>query len=157
MLLEGLTRTFKIDVEVLLKPKTGFEVLETPKHKIFLANGVPMFAKSDDSLFPTLTFNEMSSRLPKVTVDLGAIPYLCNGADVMAPGVRGIQGDFTKGELVLVVDEKYGKPIAISQALYDSESVKTLKQGKILKNLHYVGDEVWNAIKNLGDTAKVET
>jgi len=65
----------------------------------------------------------------------------------MAPGVVQIQGDFGKNDFVLVVDERYGKPLAIGVALTDSQTMRSLKQGKILENVHYVGDKLWNQLK----------
>ena len=74
---------------------------------------------------------------------MGAVKHILNGADIMAPGIVRIIGDFKKGDLVLVVDEKYGKPLAVCEALYSSEEISKMSKGKVLKNLHYVGDKVW--------------
>ncbi len=92
--------------------------------------------------------------LPKILVDMGAVPHICNGADVMAPGIVGVQEDFNKGELVVVIDERNRKPIAIAESLFDSKTAKTLKKGRIFKNLHHVGDDVWSVIKRLSEKRK---
>jgi len=84
-----------------------------------------------------------------VVVDMGAIPHICNGADVMAPGVLRVEGEFSAGDLVLIVDERYGRPVAIGSALIDSEAVNSTKQGKVVKNLHYVGDKVWSLLRRI--------
>jgi len=81
---------------------------------------------------------------------MGAVPHVCNGADVMAPGVVQIQGDFDKGDFVVVVDERHGKPLAVGVALIDARTMRGLKQGKVLENVHYVGDRLWNQLRASG-------
>lgn len=78
---------------------------------------------------------------------MGAVPYVCKGADVMAPGIREIQGEFDENELLLVVDERHGKPLAVGSAVFSSEELKKIKHGKAIKNLHYVGDKLWDSLK----------
>ena len=73
------------------------------------------------------------------------------GAGVMAPGIVRYEGDFGKGALVLVVDVKFGKALALGEAQYDSEAAKGIKQGVVVKNVHFVSDEIWNAMKTLGE------
>jgi len=157
ILLQSFSETFGIEAQRLFGPKPRIEVFETLKHKIFIINGVPCLAKSDANLFPTLMFKEMLALIPKVTVDMGAVPYICNGADIMAPGIVKINGGFKEKTLIVVLDQKYEKPIAIGRALFDSESSKALRQGKIFENLHYVGDSVWNTIKKFPRNEKVKT
>jgi PUA domain protein len=80
---------------------------------------------------------------------MGAVPYVCKGADVMAPGIRGFKGEFQKGNLVIVTDEKHGKPIALGEILYDAEQAKNIKQGAVIRNIHYVGDKTWTLLKQI--------
>lgn len=136
-----------VDVERLFKSDQNVEVAGTEVIKIFIVDTKPLFAKSKNLLFPTLLFHELLPMLPKVVVDEGAIPHICGGADVMAPGIVKVEGDFEKDDLVTVVDEKYGKVLAIGVALISSPDVKDLKHGKIVKNIHYVGDKLWNLIR----------
>jgi PUA domain protein len=67
----------------------------------------------------------------------------------MAPGIRRFEGSFAKGDIVFVVDEKYGKPLALGEATFDVEEARNIKQGMVVKNIHYVGDSVWKLIKDL--------
>ena len=135
------------DIERLLGSKTGVEVNETEIAEVFFFDGRPLLARSNGVLFPTLYFEELFSIIPKIVVDMGAVPYVCKGADVMAPGVRAIKGEFKENNLLLIVDERHGKPLAIGVALFSSEDMKALNSGKIVKNLHYVGDKLWNYLK----------
>ena len=104
-----------------------------------------ILAKKKDILFPTL-INSAVDDLPSALVDMGAIPYVCNGADVMAPGIMGIEGEFEKDELLVIRDIKHKKALGIGAALYSSEEMKGLKKGKAILNLHYVGDKIWASI-----------
>jgi PUA-domain protein len=142
-----VSKTLGTDIERLLSSKTGVEVNETEIAEIFLFDGRPLLARSNGVLFPTLSFEELFSVIPKIVVDMGAVPYVCKGADVMAPGVVDIKGEFEENDLLLIVDERHGKPLAIGVALFSSEDMKALDSGKIVKNLHYVGDKLWNYLR----------
>jgi len=142
-----VSKTLGTDIERLLGSKTGVEVNETEIAEIFFFDGRPLLARSNGVLFPTLYFEELFSIIPKIVVDMGAVPYVCKGADVMAPGVRAIKGEFKENNLLVVVDERHGKPLAVGVALFGSEDMKALNSGKIVKNLHYVGDKLWDYLR----------
>jgi PUA-domain protein len=120
--------------------------------EIFFVKGEPVFAKSGGIVFPTLASPRLLSSMPKAVVNMGAIPYVCNGADVMAPGVVRYEGAFDKASLVVVVDERHTRPISIALALCSSEEAGKLERGKVLENLHYIGDAIWDTIKHLSQT-----
>ncbi len=126
------------------KPKV--EVAEVPRGEIFMIDNKPALIRFEGVLMPALTFEDLINSLPKVIVDMGAIPHVCNGADIMAPGIVKVEGEFREGSLIAVLDEKYRKSIAVAKALVGSEEIKRLRHGKVLKNLHYVGDVFWEAI-----------
>jgi PUA domain protein len=104
-----------------------------------------LLAKKNGVLFPTLT-NPIIESLPTILVDMGAIPFVCNGADVMRPGITEINGDFDKNGLVIIKDEKHHKALGVGLALLASSDMKEQKKGKAVLNLHYVGDKIWNSI-----------
>jgi len=141
------SQRLKVDAERLFGPKPRVEVNEAEVAEIFIVDGKPLLARSGDTLFPTLTFEEFFPFLPKIVVDMGAVPYVCKGADVMAPGVVSIEGDFDENDFLLIVDERHRKPLAIGIALFNSQAVKNLKHGKIMKNIHHVGDKLWKALR----------
>jgi len=147
-LLEELSQKLKIDIKQLLDAKNlDIEVAETPTAKIFFLNGKPLIASFTDALLPTLLFDRALLLLSKITVNMGAVPHICNGADLMAPGLVKIEGSFNTNDYVLVMDERYHKPLAIAIALTDSQTAGNLQHGKIAKNIHYVGDSLWNQLK----------
>lgn len=146
-LLAKLSQKLKTTPKQLFGTKIHVESTETHVGKIFLINGKPLIALHKDVLLPTLHFEDSLNRLPKIVVNMGAIAHICNGADVMAPGVVQFEGKFEADEFLLIIDERHRKPLAIGKVLFDSEHVKTLKRGKIVKNLHYVGDTLWKLLK----------
>jgi len=79
-----------------------------------------------------------------VSVDEGAIRFICNGADVMGPGITGADPAIQAGDTVFVRDAKHQKPLAIGRALVDGRTLASKAPGKVVKNLHYIGDELWN-------------
>lgn len=137
----------KMNVEAILTPRRTMEVVESELIRIFLVDGKPLLLKTEKVLLPTLLFSEVLGQLPKIVVDMGAVPFVCKGADVMAPGVVRIEGKFGKGDLVVVVDVKHKKPLGLGETLLASEAARALKHGPIVRNLHYVSDRFWQLIK----------
>jgi len=148
-LLLDFSKEFKLDAERFFGSKPRIELAQARAANVLLINEKPFLARFCGRLLPTLAFDELLSLLPKIVVDMGAVRHVCNGADVMAPGVVRIQGDFNDNDLILVVDERHGKSLAIGVALFNSQTIRSLKQGRVVKNVHYVGDKLWNFVKTL--------
>ena len=130
--------------------RTRIEVIElSPKSEFIILNNEVAFIQVEDEFFPTLLNTSSLDELPTLTVDMGAVPYICNGADVMAPGLVKIVGDFTVGDVLVIVEERFSKAIAVAKALYAVKEVAEKKRGKIAINLHYVGDIFWENFKRL--------
>lgn len=142
-----ISQKFGIKIEQFFDSKVRVESYDIESFTVFLFNGRPLLAKSNDILFFTLIFKEIFSLFPKIVVDMGAIPFVCKGADVMAPGIREVHGAFEENSLLLVVDERHGKPLAVGLAMFSSEEMKKTKHGKAIKSLHYVGDKLWDTLK----------
>lgn len=101
-------------------------------------------------MFPTIheEYNrEVLEALPALVVDMGAVPHIAGGADVMRPGVREFRGGFKRGEILVVRDERNLKPIAIAEALEDEEKCEAMAKGKIAENLHHVNDRIWKFVQ----------
>lgn len=148
-ILNEVSERLKFNVEALFDSKATIEVAESAVGSIYLVNSKPLFFTAENEVLPTLLFQEFVSHASRIVVDMGAIPYVCNGADIMAPGIVRVEGEFTKGDLVLVVDERHGKPLAIGESLSDSASVRNTEQGAVVKNIHFVSDKIWNFAKTL--------
>jgi len=147
-ILNEFAQKLRVEIKQLFDTKNlGVEVAETPAAKIFFINGKPLIANFKNVLVPTLLFDEALLLLPKITVNMGAVPHICNGADLMAPGIVKIEASFNVNDYVVVIDERHQKPLAVAIALTDSQTVRNLKHGKVAKNVHYVGDNLWNQLK----------
>ena len=78
-----------------------------------------------------------------VTVDMGAIKFVNNGADVMAPGIVEADPGIRPGDLVWVRDERNKMPLAVGEALVPGGEMPRGPKGKAVKSLHHVGDPLW--------------
>ncbi len=136
-----------------LTAKGRVEIETLGESEVVLINGRALAVRKSGALFPSLVNLDALKVLPKITVDMGAVPHVAGGADIMAPGIRKIEGEFGEGGLVTVVDEKYGKYLAVGRSMVDSKTMIGTKKGKVVKNLHYVGDEVWEAVKTQAKSA----
>ena len=123
------------------------EMLETTSDfTLYLINKKPLLMDFKDTwVFPTLR-GAVEIPFPErhIVVDSGAVAFMAKGADVMRPGIVSVSDDVKKDQPVVIVEEKYKKPLAIAIALYNAEEIKNLKTGKTAKNIHFVGDEIWN-------------
>jgi PUA-domain protein len=122
------------------------EILETSTNlSFYLVNKKPVLMEYGGWVFPTLK-GAIERPFPqrRISVDAGAIPYVINGADVMRPGITCVTPDIRAQAPVQVVDERHGKPLAIGIALLDAPQIGQSTAGKMCKNVHYVGDEIWN-------------
>ena len=109
----------------LLQGKKNIEILEAEPNSFILVDGEPYIIIIDDKPFPTLKAalkTDIESKT--VTVDMGAIRFVSNGADIMSPGIVETSEGVEPGDIVLIIDETHGKPLAIGK--------------------HYVGDDIWN-------------
>lgn len=150
-IIEEASKTLRLDLEVIFGSKAIVEIVESDVGLIYIIGGKPVLYRANERVLPTLVFTEFTAKAPKITVDMGAVPYVCKGADVMAPGIVRFEGEFKSGDLVLIVDMKYGKALAIGTSLIDAETAKNTKKGPIVKTLHYVSDKIWDYLKTLTD------
>ncbi len=86
-------------------------------------------------------------RIKRVVVDQGAVRFILNGADVMGPGIVDVDGDVGEGDLVVVVDERYGAPLAVGYALRSASDMR--ERGKSVKNVHHAKDRATEVIREL--------
>ena len=79
-----------------------------------------------------------------VQVDMGAVPFVCNGANTMSAGINDVSPEIIKGQYVWIREENHHKPLAIGLSLMDAEEMLMSEKGKAIKSLHYIGDKIWN-------------
>ncbi|SDA40503.1 RNA-binding protein [Methanobrevibacter millerae] len=129
----------------LLENKKKVEILEAEPNSFILVDGEPYIIMIDDKAFPTLKAalaNEIDGK--KVTVDMGAIRFVTNGADIMSPGIVAADDGIEPGDIVLIIDETHGKPLAVGVSLITGEEMVENDSGKAVETKHYVGDDIWN-------------
>ncbi|WP_456367690.1 RNA-binding protein [Thermococcus sp.] len=136
----------------MLNKKDRVELAEFDKTtEILLVNGKPFFIRRKGLIFPlVIALYELSNeedlrKWPRrVVVDEGAVPYIINGADVMAAGIVDADQNIREGDFVFVVEEQYGRPLAIGIALMSGKAMKEKPKGKAVKNIHHAKDKIWN-------------
>jgi len=80
-----------------------------------------------------------------VTVDMGAVPFVTNGADIMAPGIVDADERIREGDMVWIRDQNNLVPLAIGVSSVSGNELKAGGKGKVIKNVHSVGDKLWKA------------
>lgn len=120
-------------------------VVEEGELKVLVINEIPAFKQHENTYIPTLLLIKLKYRdlIPKAVVDEGAVKHIINGADVMAPGIVEID-DVEENELISIWEPRKETPIAIGKTLTNSKTIKELRKGKAIKNIHHVGDKLWN-------------
>lgn len=117
--------------------------------RLLVANEKVMGVQIGENVLPFVGADpEILGRFPSVTVDMGAVKFVCNGAKVMRPGITNFDS-FKKGDIVLVKDEVHGKILASGIALEESEAAKAMLKGYVVENLHYISDEMWEGFKQI--------
>ncbi len=135
----------EIRVDVSTQLETG--ILDDDTRVLIYQNEI-LFFERENRFFPTLhaLLKDMIS-IPRIAVDMGAIRYVVNGADIMRPGITKIDDDVRKDAAVAIVDEKHGKPLAVGIATMDSEEMRTATSGKVVLSVHHVNDRLWDFTK----------
>lgn len=113
-----------------------------------LVNGKLYFLRLGDEWVPALPLLlERPQLLPHVVVDMGAVRFVANGADIMRPGITDVP-DEPQGALVTIVDERNKKPLAVGRLKVSGEELRAMDSGNVVESLHFVGDEYWDRYSN---------
>ncbi|HXU96129.1 MAG TPA: PUA domain-containing protein [Candidatus Nitrosotalea sp.] len=102
--------------------------------------------RTGENYLPFLSETGLLDKFPKATVDAGAIKFVCNGANVMRPGIKKFS-EFKKDDIICVVEDVHNKFLAVGKALVSSEEMSSITKGEVVKNLHYISDKYWEAAK----------
>jgi PUA domain protein len=141
---------FAEEIEKALGVKTFSEnepvdLAEGPKFNVILLGAFAFGLVVDGVAFLTVRgLLKWQAQKRFASVDEGAIKFLCNGADVMGPGISEADTGIKVGDFVWVRDFKHKKPLVVGKALVDGNAMASKAPGKAVKNLHFVGDELWN-------------
>ena len=143
-ILEQINSQWKIELPKQKNIKTH-EVDE--KGVIITGNGITAVKMGDDIL-PFLDDIPILEKFPYVTVDMGAIKFICKGANVMRPGITKFS-DFESGEIVCVIEESQKKFLAVGKAKISSRELDETNKGEVIKNMHYISDNFWESKKEI--------
>ena len=143
-ILEQINSQWKIELPNQKNIKTH-EVDE--KGVIITGNGITA-VKIGDDILPFLDDIPILEKFPYVTVDMGAIKFVCKGANVMRPGITEFS-DFESGEIVCVIEESQKKFLAVGKAKMSSKELGEISKGEVIKNMHYVSDNFWESKKEI--------
>ncbi len=123
--------------------------LRGSESELVLVDGVAALVLEKDSAYPTLlAAHKLGLELPRVTVDMGAVPHILNGADVMVPGIVAFD-EFEANDVVYVDDVEKRRVFAVGRALMSSGELKSAKRGKAVHVLHYAGDRLWKLLTGM--------
>ncbi|NLI74481.1 MAG: RNA-binding protein [Euryarchaeota archaeon] len=117
---------------------------ESTDFDILFINNIAEGIVYDDKAFLTVR-GLLRNRPDKlaVTVDMGAVPYVTNGADIMGPGIVDADLAIQPGDLVWIRDINNGVPLAIGEALISGDEMKEKSPGRAVKSIHHVSDKLW--------------
>ena len=133
--------------DILPKVK-NIKVYEIEADKCLLVADNMIAVQVRDIIVPFLGKQEELKCFPSVTIDRGAVKFICNGAKVMRPGIINFDS-FKKGEIVGVKDQTHGKTVAVGLALEDSDVAKGMAKGYVIDTVHYISDKIWEAYKKI--------
>jgi PUA domain protein len=106
--------------------------------------------KVDEDYLPFLSEIEMLEKFPSVTVDMGAVKFMCKGANLMRPGIKKFT-EFEKDQIVCIVEESQHKFLAVGKSLVNSSELETMEKGEVINNMHYISDRFWETGKTIYD------
>ena len=151
----------KSETGILLKTVSEKWGMEFPKIKnlrvhqiaddaqIITGQGIKIL-KINDEYLPFLSETQMLERFPHVTVDMGAVKFMCKGANVMRPGIKS-HNEFETEKIVCIIEESQHKFIAVGKSLVSSSELESMEKGEVIKNMHYISDKFWEIGKMIHD------
>ena len=151
----------KSETIILLKTVSEKWGIEFPKIKnlrvhqiadeaqIITGQGIKILRINDEYL-PFLSETQMLEKFPHVMVDMGAVKFMCKGANVMRPGIKN-HSEFGKDEIICIIEESQHKFLAVGKSLVSSSEIEKMERGEVIKNMHYISDKFWEVGKTIYD------
>jgi PUA domain protein len=151
----------KSETSTLLKKISQEWNMEFPKMKnvrvhqilddaqIITGEGLKILKIENDYL-PFLSETTILEKFPNVEVDMGAVKFMCKGANLMRPGIKKFT-EFEKDKLVCIVEETHHKFLAVGKSAVSSSELENMEKGEVIQNLHYISDKFWETGKTIYD------
>ena len=115
--------------------------------QLITGNDIKILKIKDEHL-PFLSEIQILEKFPYIQVDMGAVKFMCKGANLMRPGIKKFS-TFSKNDIVCIVEESQNKFLAVGKSEVDSSELENMNKGEVLKNLHYISDKAWEISKTL--------
>ncbi len=143
------------DLAARLKGLLGAQTMFTPEDPMELAEGADRtflllhneivgVVEGDRAFLTPRGLLKWPATKRYITVDMGAVRFVTNGADVMGPGITDADPDLKADDWAWVREERHGKPLAVGIAMNEASVLKAKTKGKQVRTLFYVGDKVWS-------------
>ncbi|HSU72520.1 MAG TPA: PUA domain-containing protein [Candidatus Binatia bacterium] len=127
----------------IIEKKDHVELIEDEHGRRWTLNNQQALVQTEAGIVPHIRYLLTHPLLKHVVVDMGAVKFVASGADVMRPGIKEFAAGTLKDEFVVIVDVNNKKPIAVGKMLFSGEEAEKMVTGKVVKNLHWVGDVFW--------------
>jgi PUA-domain protein len=134
----------KYNLDNYIQKNSVASIIETEDNKFLLVDNKIKFFYLDNILVPTLKILQLNNFPKKIAIDIKAVSFIVKGADVMRPGITEIEDGITKDSVVAIVDNVHKKAVAVGISLFSTEELRNMNSGKVIRNIHYVGDKIWN-------------
>ncbi len=121
----------------------------TDDAELVTGNGIKIL-KFNGEFIPFLSETKTLEKFPYVMVDMGAVKFMCNGANVMRPGIKKYS-EFKKDDLVCIIEESRKKFLAVGKAKTDSNELQNMDKGEVIRNIHYISDKFWEVGKTISE------
>ncbi len=114
-LLKIVSEKWKIDI-----PKIkNLKVYEIDNDTQLITGKEIKILKIKDEYLPFLSETSTLEKFPFVQVDMGAVKFMCKGANLMRPGIKKFS-EFSQNDIVCIVEESQNKFLAIGKSAIDS-------------------------------------
>ena len=131
---------------------TGIKNLQTyvidSNKRLLVGNKIIAVQLAPDLIIPHLAQHELLNHFASVEVDMNAVKFVCNGANIMRPGITDFT-TFKESEIVLVKDQTHKKELAVCISLVNDENARKMEKGVVLNNVHHIGDIYWEMKKTI--------
>ncbi len=128
-----------------LESDSVIEVGDVEDTKFVFVDGQAVLMYFENRLCFTLKGIELFNPKEKfVVVDMGAVKFVTNGADVMSPGIIDADKYIKQNDFVWICDERNKKALATGFAIISGEEMISGEKGKAVRVIHYVGGPIWS-------------
>ena len=134
----------------IITPKSRIEWIKLDQNEVLYAiDNVLTFWLKGDRLIPLLSYlMKHPNPFKFVKVDKGAIKFVSKGANIMRGGIVKIDPTIKKGDIVTILDPQHDRVLSVGEALYDADKMESMGDGKVIKRIHSLTDNIWAFSKN---------